>query len=260
MPIKRLNNRTATRVVTPLVRTTLTASAFEQLISYVVKGEWKAGDRIPPERDLCQQLGIARTSLREALKAMELVGMLDSRVGDGTFVCPRSEFLSRPLLWAFTGTDHAELRDIMEARELLERDLASLAARRASDAELDKIKATIERMRESVANGESTLEADMAFHLAIAEAAHNEVLRNAVQLLRNLMKQWLVLKLMIPQVPQHVLEEHEVIYAAIQTRDPEAARNAMETHLQTTAHLLEQVVERSGKSSPNGRARRPVKQ
>ena len=126
----------------PIVRTTLTASAFEQLISYVVKGHWKAGDRIPPERELCQQLGIARTSLREALKAMELIGMLDSRIGDGTFVCPRSEFLSRPLLWAFTGTDHAELRDIMEAREFLERDLAGLAAERASDTEIKAIEAT----------------------------------------------------------------------------------------------------------------------
>src|SRR6202161_3770051 len=127
----------ALKAVTPIAHTTLTAAAFEQLISHVVKGNWKPGDRIPAERELCQQLGIARTSLREALKAMELVGMLDSRVGDGTFVCDRSEFLSRPLLWAFTGTDHAELRDIMEAREFLERDLAGLAAERASEAEIE---------------------------------------------------------------------------------------------------------------------------
>src|ERR1700689_3933331 len=115
------------KAVTPIPRTTLTAAAFEQLISRVVKGNWKPGDRIPPERDLCQQLGIARTSLREALKGMELVGMLDSRIGDGTFVCPRSEFLSRPLLWAFTGTDQNELRDIMETRTVIEADLACLA-------------------------------------------------------------------------------------------------------------------------------------
>src|SRR5690242_20807564 len=98
----------ATRSVVASPDTTLTASAFEELISYVVHGTWKTGDRIPPERELCQQLGIARTSLREALKAMELIGMLESRVGDGTFVCDRSQFLSRPLLWAFTGTDRAE--------------------------------------------------------------------------------------------------------------------------------------------------------
>src|SRR5436305_14180662 len=102
--IKMSARATVTTAVTPLVRTTLTASAFEQLISHVVNGTWKTGDRIPPERDLCQQLGIARTSLREALKAMALVGMVDSRVGDGPFVCPWSEFLSRPLLWPCSGT------------------------------------------------------------------------------------------------------------------------------------------------------------
>src|SRR5580700_7954762 len=134
----------ALKAVTPIARTTLTAAAFEQLISYVVKGSWKAGDRIPPERELCQQLGIARTSLREALKAMELIGMLDSRVGDGTFVCPRTEFLSRPLLWAFTGAGHLELREIMEARTLLEKDLAGLAAERASAAEIEEIGQEVE--------------------------------------------------------------------------------------------------------------------
>src|SRR5229473_6136360 len=135
------------RTVTPIVRNTLSGAVFEQLISFIVTDQWKAGDRIPPERDLCVALGIARTSLREALKAMELVGMLDSRVGDGTFVCPRSEFLSRPLLWAFTGTDHAELRDIMEARMLLEQDLAGLAAERATNEEMEKVANAVQMMR-----------------------------------------------------------------------------------------------------------------
>src|SRR5436305_3416369 len=177
--IKMSARATVTTAVTPLVRTTLTASAFEQLISYVVNGAWKAGDRIPPERELCQQLGIARTTLREALKAMELIGMLDSRVGDGTFVCPRSEFLSRPLLWAFTGTDHAELRDIMEAREFLEQDLAGLAAERGTDSEIEAIGEAVSKMRKGIAQGVSVLEHDFEFHLSIARAAHNEVLLNA---------------------------------------------------------------------------------
>jgi len=239
--------------IAPLVRTTLTASAFEQLISHVVNGTWKAGDRIPPERELCQQLGIARTSLREALKAMELIGMLDSRVGDGTFVCPRSEFLSRPLLWAFTGTDHAELRDIMEAREFLEQDLAGLAAERATQSEIEAIGEALKKLRNSITKSESMLEADMAFHLAIAQAAHNEVLRNAVQLLRNLMRKWLVLKLLIPQVPVKVLKQHEAIYQAIRAGDSQKAREAMWAHLEETARLVTQVVEKKTKMPKNGR-------
>src|ERR1035438_2073474 len=139
-------NGTPVRAAKPIERPTLAASAFVPLLSYVVNGEWKAGDRIPPERELCQQLGIARTSLREALKAMELVGMLDSRVGDGTFVCPRSEFLSRPLLWAFTGTDNEELQEIMEARMIIEENLASLAAKRATSEQIEEIGRAVQLM------------------------------------------------------------------------------------------------------------------
>lgn len=243
------------KAVAPLVRTTLTASAFEQLITYVVGGDWKAGDRIPPERELCQQLGIARTSLREALKAMELIGMLESRVGDGTFVCDRSEFLSRPLLWAFTGTDHHELRDIMEAREFIERDLAGLAAERGSDLEIEQIGIAVERMRDCLRRGESIFDADSAFHLAIAEAAHNEVLRNAVQLLRNLMRQWIVLKYLIPDVPNNVLKQHEAIFRAIRERNSQAARAAMWKHLEDTAYFVTQVMDR-GNQGRNGRRRK----
>ena len=228
--------------VIPVVRTTLSAAVFEQLISCVVNGEWKAGDRIPSERELCVRLGIARTSLREALKAMELVGMLDSRVGDGTFVCPRSEFLSRPMLWAFTGTDHHELKDIMEARSLLEQDLAALAAVRASQNEIQILADTIDTMRANIAEGESILEPDMAFHLGIATSAHNEVLSNAVQLLRNLQRQWIYLKLQLPNVPDQVIQEHEAIYHAIRDHDAVAARNAMREHLEHTSKLVEQVV------------------
>ncbi len=233
----------ALKTVTPIARTTLTASAFEQLISHVVQGNWKPGDRIPPERELCQQLGIARTSLREALKAMELVGMVDSRVGDGTFVCPRSEFLSRPLLWAFTGADHNELHDIMEARTIIEENLAGLAAQRASSEEVANIGQAVQMMRDSIARGDSILEADMAFHLAVSTAARNEVLRNAVQLLRNLTRQWIYFKLLIPNVPPTVLKRHEAIYRAIQRRKPAAARSAMRRHLEETMALVTKVIE-----------------
>jgi GntR family transcriptional repressor for pyruvate dehydrogenase complex len=76
---------------------------------------------------------------------MELIGMLNSRAGNGTFVCPRSEFLSRPLLWAFTGVDQKELRDTVEARLLIEENLAGLAAERASDVAVAGIGAAVSR-------------------------------------------------------------------------------------------------------------------
>lgn len=233
----------ALRAIIPIPRSTLTEAAFENLISHVVRGDWKAGDRIPPERELCQQLGIARTSLREALKAMELIGMLDSRVGDGTFVCERTQFLSRPLLWAFAGADHLELRDIMDARTLLEVDLAGLAAERGSAAEIEEIEQNVRQTRECIAEGRSILDEDMRFHLAIATAGHNQLLQNAVQLLRNMMLQWIHFKLLIPNVPSKVLKRHEAIYYAIRMRDVERARAAMRTHLEETISMVARLVE-----------------
>lgn len=221
---------------------TLTAATFERLVRLILSGQWPEGARIPPERVLCQQLGIARASLREAVKALELIGVLDSRVGDGTFVCPRSEFLSRPLLWAITGTDLNELRDIVESRRLIEEDIAGLAAERANQEELKKIAAAVEELRSALADPDACLAADLRFHIAVAEAAHNQVLLNSVQLLRNLMKQWILLKLQIPGAAARVLEQHEAILLAIRMRDADRARSAMSSHLGTMGKLLMEAV------------------
>ena len=245
--------RVSSKGVVPVRRTTLTAAAFDQLISHVVNGNWKAGDRIPPERDLCQQLGMARTSLREALKAMELVGMVDSRVGDGTFVCPRSEFLSRPLLWAFTGTDSAEFQEIMEARIIIEESLAALAAQRGSEQEIKAIGETVQMLQDSIARDEPILEVDMAFHLAIARASHNNPLANAVQLLRNLMRYWLFYKVLIPEVAPRILKRHLAIFRAIAQRKPIAARRQMRLHLEEATVLVERVIRQRKREKPAAR-------
>jgi GntR family transcriptional repressor for pyruvate dehydrogenase complex len=248
-----------TATTSPIERTTLSEATFERLITNVVHGSWKAGQQIPPERVLCQQLGIARNSLREALKAMELIGMLESRVGEGTFVCPRSEFLARPLLWAFTGTDHAELADLMEARTLMEADLAVLAAKRGTPQELKRIAQTIDAMEHDIAGHEAVVESDMAFHFAVGEAAHNEVLANAAQLLRNVLKYWIHLKLMISGVPAQSLERHREIYEAICRRDHLASRAMMQEHLDETSVLITRLTASPARSnSPKRKTRAAV--
>ncbi len=222
--------------------TTLTAATFERLVKLILSGQWPEGARIPAERKLCQQLGIARASLREAMKALELIGVLESRVGDGTFVCPRSEFLSRPLLWAITGTDVNELSEIVEARRLIEVDIAGLAAERASQSELQEIAAAVEDLRIALSDPVACLAADLRFHIAIAEAAHNQILLNSIQLLRNLMKHWILIKLQVPKTSAKVLKQHQEILSAIQSRDAEGARSAMSKHLGTMGKLLIEVV------------------
>src|SRR6267143_212868 len=106
--------------LTPVSRTTLTADICREMVSHLIRGDWIEEERIPTEKELCMQLGVGRASLREAMKALEIMGMIETRLGDGTFVCHRSEFLSRPLLWAITSSDRSEARELVEARRLIE--------------------------------------------------------------------------------------------------------------------------------------------
>src|SRR3984957_8048693 len=222
----------------PMPRTTLSTALFEKLVGHVVKGDWKEGDRVPSERELSKQLGIGRASLRVALKALELLGMVESRVGDGTFVCPRSDFLSRPLLWAITGADRSALRELMEARLVLEESIAAFAAERATAEELRKIEAALEEMRAQIDDPAGSFESDMRFHIAIAEAAHNPILSNGDQLLRNLVRHWILLKHKLPGEAAKSLQHHERIYDAILHRDAAAAREAMRNHIATSGRVV----------------------
>ena len=82
--------------LTPVTRTTVTADICRQLVSHLLRGDWTEGQRIPAERELCQQLAVGRASLREAMKALEIMGMIETRLGDGTFVCARSRVFVPP--------------------------------------------------------------------------------------------------------------------------------------------------------------------
>jgi DNA-binding FadR family transcriptional regulator len=172
---------------------------------------------------------------------------------DGILVIPIMSIFVSPTIWAFTGTDHAELADLMEERVFRERDLAGFAAQRATPEELADIEATIVMMAEKIVFGESVLDADMAFHLAVARAAHDELLANAAQLIRSVMKHWIHLKLMMRDVPEMAIVRHKAIFAAIRTRNPESARRLMQDHLNETASLITKVV---AKEKNRGAARR----
>ena len=218
--------------LTPVARTTVTSDVCRQLTSHLIRGDWAEGDRLPPERELCRQLGVGRASLREALKAMEVMGLIESRVGEGTFVRGRSEFLSQPLLWAIAGSEGTDVREIIEARITMETALAGLAAERATAEDLQQIGCHLDAMAAAPEDRDAFLRADVAFHLAIAEAAHNRILLNAVHLIRNLMQQWIAQALRSgADVAKEAMAQHEAIFLAIAKRNPAKARAAMELHL-----------------------------
>jgi GntR family transcriptional repressor for pyruvate dehydrogenase complex len=213
------------------------------MVAHLIRGDWADGDRIPPERELCQQLGVGRASLREAMKALEIMGMIETRLGDGTYVCHRSEFLSRPLLWAITSSRATDLRELVEARSLIEVQLAGFAAQRANSDEVKEIRSHLDQMEASLDDNLAFQKADISFHLAVAAAARNRVLQNALQLTRNLIQGWIGQSLTHKGVAAQAFQHHKKIFLAIAKKNPEQARAAMRNHLDEMAQHLKDLRE-----------------
>jgi GntR family transcriptional regulator, transcriptional repressor for pyruvate dehydrogenase complex len=236
--------------LTPVIRTTLTGDICKMMISHLIRGKWKEGERIPPERELCQRLGVGRASLREALKALEIMGLIEIRLGEGTFVCNRSDFFSRPLLWAITGSAMAEAEELVEARIVIETELTGCAADRATAEDLKKIGEHLDTMEGSMEDRQAFQEADVAFHMAIARAGHNRILLNALHLIRNLMQEWVQNSLALEGVAAEALAQHKQIFMALAKRNNQQARDAMRVHINAMAKRLFEFRSKNGSATP----------
>ncbi|SFR80560.1 transcriptional regulator, GntR family [Mitsuaria sp. PDC51] len=193
-------------------------------------GAYLAGARLPGERELAQQLGVSRPSLREALIALEIEGRIEIRGGSGVYVCAAPEELgATPTL----GESPAEL---MHARVVVESAVVTLAAARVDKASLDRVRDALEAMRADVAAGRKPVEADRRFHVSIAEMSGNLVLAGVVGTLFDGRHGAISTRMSgrIESVTppwRDALDEHEAILRALESRDPQAASAAMCRHL-----------------------------
>jgi len=208
------------------------------MVGQLIRGTWSEGEKIPAERELCLKLGVGRASLREALKALEIMGMIETRLGDGTYVCKRSEFFSRPLLWAIASSSEADAHELIEARTLIEVELAGLAAEHANAESLSELTAQLDRMIKAKKSPEEFVQADVNFHLAIGRAAANSILMNALHLIRNLLQQWILTAAQVTGVPEKACAQHKRILQAIRGKDGAAARKEMRKHLHDMAAFV----------------------
>jgi GntR family transcriptional regulator, transcriptional repressor for pyruvate dehydrogenase complex len=222
-------------ILKPIVRRTLTADICRQMVNNLIRGAWSEGEKIPAERDLCQQLGVGRASLREALKALEIMGMIETRLGDGTYVCKRSDFFSRPLLWAIASGSEADVQELIEARILIEVELAGLAAERATAEQIAELSSLLDCMVKAKNNPQEFVQADVEFHLGIARAASNGILLNALQLIRNLLQRWILSAVAVKGVPEKACAQHRRLLATVKSGDGAAARKEMRKHLRDMA-------------------------
>ena len=205
----------------------------DQIRMLIQNGQFVAGSRLPAERDLAQQLGVSRPSLREALIALEIDGSVEIRMGSGIYACATSD---RPAsLIRSMGESPSEL---MQARLAIEGAVVVLACARITPEGLAALRAELQAMQSDVAEGRSPLEHDRQFHLEIAAQAGNSVLTRIVADLfderQGLILSQLSIKFDNPETWATALSEHEIIFRALASADPLMAQAAMRFHLQAS--------------------------
>jgi DNA-binding FadR family transcriptional regulator len=207
----------------------------EQLRSLTATGEFAPGARLPAERDLAKQLGVSRPSVREALIALEVEGVIDVRTGSGIYV--RAADALRKAAAKPRDSDQAEWGplELMRARELVEGEVAALAARNAKRADIAAISAAMAQMRDEAGAGVIPRDGDEAFHTAVAQACGNEVLRDTVHGYWQARSAPLFERLgdyfENPASWGAALVEHGAVLEAIRSHDAAGARVAMQAHL-----------------------------
>jgi DNA-binding FadR family transcriptional regulator len=239
----------------PVVRRGLHREVVHQLGLRIIRGELAPGETLPEESTLGEQFGVSRTVLREAIKVLAAKGLIESRPRIGTRVRPRHGWnLLDPdvLVWRFeAGPDEAFLREITEVRRIIEPAAAGLAAERATPEEVAAIVALCERLEEAaVADGEEYIDADMAYHMAILEAGHNDLLSQLGDAIAVALRISRRLTITIPGSSLGGMPTHWGVTRAIRDRDPGAADRAMRALISHTAGDLERALHRS----ENGRA------
>lgn len=212
----------------PVLRTRLYEQVAEQISSWISSNGLGVGDRLPPERELAARLGVSRATLSQALVALEVIGVVSVRHGDGTVLTERVR--TGPVIDAIRA--HADrLPEIIEARDALESKLAALAAARRTDADLAAIRAALEEMERDIAAGGRGVEGDEQFHGAITIAARSSLLAQMMGALEDLIKETRLESLSQPGRPRESLAGHQRIADAIAAGDPDAAAQAMHDHV-----------------------------
>lgn len=223
-----------------------TRKIYEEIIAQVKKslseGKLLPGERFYSEREMSEKLGVSRASVREAIRALNTMGILEVRPGEGTFVRQvQNSDIVQPLVMAMLLEDQQDMF-LLEARLLLEREMAYLAARRATDEEKGKLVAITGLMADELSKGYLQEDTDVKFHLSIAEMTHNPIMSRLMYTIADAIAQTLQNKRQRlysnPDNARVLFEHHKAITHAILSGDAEAARRIMGKHLRFVARKL----------------------
>jgi len=234
--------RSALAVIEPIRRSRLYQDIVTQIESLLDRGELRPGDQLPPERALAEQFQVSRASVREALRWLELLGVVETRAGGGTFVRRTApEDLARPLSNLIV-RGHT-LSDVIEVRGLIEPAIAAAAATRVTAAELAELRTILEQQDRKVGAGEPYAEEDTRFHELIGCAARNELLTTMLgviwDVLRSSREQWLQTN----QRAHSSIDAHRRILSALEAHDADAARLSAAEHIHAVGEGILKLIE-----------------
>lgn len=214
-----------------------------RLLSLIKDRELKPGDRLPPERELSVMMNVSRPSLREALRALSIMGMINHVQGSGTFVASLEPARLIEHLDFILSLDDSTLLDLFEARRIIEVSLSGIAAEKITDEEIDVLEHCIVLSEENYNNPERFSECDLEIHTRISDAAHNRILYILMATINKLNVYSRTRTGEFPDVREHSVLAHKRIILAIKSHDPIAAQNAMKEHLDYIEFRFKQITE-----------------
>lgn len=221
----------------PVYKLVKTSRLYEQIVQQIeesiFKGDLKPGDQLPAERELAQRFGVSRTAVREAVKALREKGLVEAYSGRGTFITDGTSEAVRQSLDLMVKVGQPDgAGHLAEVRAILEPEIAALAAVRIQETELATLREAVAVMDRSQTDPDAYIEADLDFHLALAEAAANPLILSLIDSIVGLLREQRIKIFRVPGGPSRGQFHHKQILAAVERHDSETARNSMRSHLE----------------------------
>ena len=233
-------------------RQRLSEQVTGQIQELIVKGGLKPGDKIPPERKLAEQLGVSRTVIREATKALQERGLVKVLTGSGSFVSQVKPETVSQSIGLFVSGYRGAFRSLFEVRDMLEVEIARLAAERASEEHVEQLHSSLTRMRNALSRGnhppgwlEDFVQADLSFHRVLAQATNNSLLPLLLAPITDLLLELSRKASSIPGAPETAIVYHQNILECVRSGDSQRSQELMREHL-SKAREFAQIMEQDG--------------
>lgn len=204
----------------------------EQIEQLILDGKLHPGDQLPSERELAEQFDVSRTAVREAVKALREKGLVEIETGRGTFITHGvSKALRRSLDWMVRSGDGNRLADLVQVRNILEPEIAALAAEMATGSDIERLEQAVNIMDSALDDADVYVEADQVFHLALASATQNQLIPTLIDPIVDLLREQRKRIFLVEGGARRGQYHHKRILEAVKKHDRMAARSAMQAHL-----------------------------